>query len=918
MNSSSIEHRNFAPSTLIEDAASWIVARHTDLLPDLSSLTVVLPLRAAPALKAALAAESRRRGHAAILLPKVGALPQLAAAWPAAHAGTAATESERTLQVFQALKSRRWFTPAESLRVARELTRLINALTAEMATLPKDAAAHQRDLARAYAHQRQNSDFSFEATLTYDIWRASAQAADGSVDAETRYALQLAAWVEDAKQASSPLIVFGARDWTRRERHFLERYAGHAPVVMLDADSAVDTPRGAYLARAFRHAPGAEALPDDNGAIDTAWLQARVTRDVEEEANAALATLRQWLREDLRNIAVVALDRQTARRLRALAEREQILMQDEIGWPYSTTVCATALMRWLEARQDGFYHATLFDLLKSPFLFADLHKDWGRERVRAAVGCLERAARRAGVVAGLLRMREAVTRLDGSEHPVDDACALLDRLIAADRAFAPNRRPPSQWLADLRVSLHTLGIEAGWAGDAAGLGLIECLNQLAEEVARIAQPLAAGEWQDWLRMALEEAHFRDTGIDSPVVVTSLAATRFRRFDGVIVIGASARHLPGAPQSDGLFNQSVRRALGLRTHRDESVSITHDLAGLLHGCRQAWMSWQSDATDEPSPPAPWLHALMLEARRSGADILQASTPASTLPSNASRARSAPMPSLLAEQVPARISASGYQSLIDCPYQYFARAVLRLRETDEIAEAMDKRDFGELVHAILHRFHRRFARVSDVDEAILNAAFREESEAVFAQALQQNFLARAWLQQWQDVLPSYLAWQRSREAAGWQWRAGEVSDTLELAGAAGAALVLEGRIDRIDARADAPNAIAVIDYKARQATALRQKLRAAGEDVQLPVYAALMAAQGSDVQSAAYLAISADGVKPVELEDAADAGMQARERLVEMFDALRHGAALPAQGVDSVCRTCEARGLCRRDHWDDAHD
>ena len=30
-------------------------------------------------------------------------------------------------------------------------------------------------------------------------------------------------------------------------------------------------------------------------------------------------------------------------------------------------------------------------------------------------------------------------------------------------------------------------------------------------------------------------------------------------------------------------------------------------------------------------------------------------------------------------------------------------------------------------------------------------------------------------------------------------------------------------------------------------------------------------------------------------------------------LRAGAALPALGEGTVCDTCEARGLCRRDHW-----
>jgi len=26
-----------------------------------------------------------------------------------------------------------------------------------------------------------------------------------------------------------------------------------------------------------------------------------------------------------------------------------------------------------------------------------------------------------------------------------------------------------------------------------------------------------------------------------------------------------------------------------------------------------------------------------------------------------------------------------------------------------------------------------------------------------------------------------------------------------------------------------------------------------------------------------------------------------------------APLPAQGVENVCKFCEARGLCRRDYW-----
>ena len=34
-------------------------------------------------------------------------------------------------------------------------------------------------------------------------------------------------------------------------------------------------------------------------------------------------------------------------------------------------------------------------------------------------------------------------------------------------------------------------------------------------------------------------------------------------------------------------------------------------------------------------------------------------------------------------------------------------------------------------------------------------------------------------------------------------------------------------------------------------------------------------------------------------------------------MRDGAALPALGEGPVCDFCEARGLCRRDHWADLH-
>lgn len=940
----SVQQAHFPPATFIAEAARLIVAQQAAHLPDLSASTVIITPRAAPALKRALAQESALQGHPTIMLPRIGTLESLAATIHIADPVKVVNDSERVLQVYQALKKQRWFLPAECLRVAHELVHLIDGLTHHMAALPATLQEHSRTLARAYAIGKSNSNLSFEATLTYDIWRTLAQPAHGEADRATRYALQLTAW---AAHPAGPLYIMDSEALTRREQAFVQAYAAQAPAVLIDAALTDDSPRGNFIAHAFAAAPGGAAVMANHTNRDSSWLQCSVARDVEEEAHAALSVLKRWLIEGKRDIAIVALDRLTARRLRALAERHAILMQDEIGWPYSTTVSATAIMRWLEARQDGFYHTTLFDLLKSPFIFTDWREQWGRARLQAAIDTLERAARSAGVVAGLTRLHEAlirhaerVTKGDTTHPSLNDADAIIARLVEADRTFSSQRRTPSGWLKTLRASLVALGMEAGLTNDLAGHGLLAVLDQLENDVATTGMLLSTSEWLDWLRAELEAARFRDVSIASPIVLTSLEATRLRSFEGVLVIGASASNLPGTPVAGSVFNQSVRHILGLPTHLEQMQSITRDLAGLMQRTPVCHISWQSDAAAEPVPPAPWVHALIVEARRQGQEIVNIETPQSARifspkwPENRTHTgvyKKAPAPVVKNAQLPARISASAYQSLIDCPYQFFARHILGLREADQIEEAMDKRDFGELVHAILRRFHARFALISAQDEATLKAALAEETAAVFKEAMQQNFIARAWLLQWQSAIDAYLGWQRQREAEGWRWQQGEVPRQLAIPLSGGATITLEGRIDRIDSRpvcsTPAADERAVIDYKARDAATMRKKLKQAGEDAQLPVYAALLSAQAESapaapapapapapIVEAAYLSIMRGEVKPVAYTEVVEAGVQARARLAQLFEMLHRGAGLPAQGVEAVCEHCEARGLCRRDHWD----
>ena len=68
---------------------------------------------------------------------------------------------------------------------------------------------------------------------------------------------------------------------------------------------------------------------------------------------------------------VVALDRLTARRVRALLERADVKVRDETGWKLSTTSAAAAVMRWFDLVIDDLYWRDLLDWLKSRFTLAE-------------------------------------------------------------------------------------------------------------------------------------------------------------------------------------------------------------------------------------------------------------------------------------------------------------------------------------------------------------------------------------------------------------------------------------------------------------------------------------------------------------------------------------------------------------------
>ena len=88
--------------------------------------------------------------------------------------------------------------------------------------------------------------------------------------------------------------------------------------------------------------------------------------------------------------------------------------------------------------------------------------------------------------------------------------------------------------------------------------------------------------------------------------------------------------------------------------------------------------------------------------------------------------------------------------------------------------------------------------------------------------------------------------------------------------------------------------------------------------MAVYAALQLAQQAHGGSleACYLALDeADEAVAVSHDGVADSARELTRQIAAERARIEAGAPLPALGEGPVCETCEARGLCRRDHWSD---
>ena len=686
-----------------------------------------------------------------------------------------------------------------------------------------------------------------------------------------------------------------------RARQVLADFCENAPPLLMVADKERPPWHNDFFQRC---ANGIAVVEAEDGGEEKLWAQLKSG----EPADACPPTLkecRQGTAASLHQTAAIALevardflqygdvgiavyDRLLARRLRAVAEADGMRIQDDGGWRMETLSFGGALRQWTQTAMEDFSAANFSRMLLAPY--------FSQQAKQRAVA--EEEWRR--LLAGNAmppQSWEEVSRVRGGEH----YAAFADSFLAARRAM-PNIAPLSAWVKWLLK--YSAAAMAGWKNDSAAVGLRASLRRAGDENHRTT----AADFRAWLDWRMSE----ETGGESaasPVCFVSPFSER--RFESLILLGATADNLPAA--ADSFMGEKSRRQLQLPDRDRRIKKQWARFWRLLSSPSRAAAVWRHSEKSGHAP-SPFWTLLADSFRARGGEVQIASAP--SLPPPAA-GLSPPSPAFARMQkLPQKISITAAGRLMKCPYHFFMSDALSLSDAD------GDEDLGDLARgSLLHeRMKKLFESGGDSDESMAS-----QWEIIFGGGGRRRPGAFLYLEHWRQNGGAFLEEEAARRREGWRAILLEHSLSARLP-LSGGEVELRGRIDRVDcktAKADSLSPVesesksqekkqfadcekvAVVDYKTGEAPKVGELQ--CGEDPQTPLYAFLLGCRRADWR----IVCPVKSGRPAEVQNGGATRVAARLRAAARQIAA--GAPLPANGNAAACSRCSSRRLCRRDHW-----
>ena len=643
----------------------------------------------------------------------------------------------------------------------------------------------------------------------------------------------------------------------------------------------------------------------------------------EEHAWGIYIAVRRWLEHKHRRIALVSLDRRLSRRIRAIFEKRNIPLIDYSGWELSTTSSAAAFRHLLIDADNALNIKTVLALMRSPYCDLGIEHRDAIEAANHIEYLLGRYQIQHSSITKTIHKLKAIA----SSNPL--SVSLVEKIAEALNPIVQLKDEREHLYAvyfeNLFKTMKKLGMYEKLSMDKAGERLISELQQIYKAVKKEKEKARFNLWHNLILHRLEKSNFMPDLPDHGVFLMNPEQAELMQFDALAIVALDYRHLPHQPQS-GLINENIHRELALDTYEQFVGKQFFLFRTLLESAEHLLLSCQQYIQNRKLMPSAWLTALHHFHKIAYCDLtdhelqntarLCSALDLSDEQGLKPQIQSIAEPTAAKHLWPQALSVNAYQNIIDCPYRFYARYLLKIQSPLKVSDYWEAINYGSYLHRCLQKLHTHLddsyeqpiwqmekrAAILDVARQILHAQFKKSAS--------DNYANYFWLNDAQEAMTYYIDWMIEQQQ---EQAISSTQTEIKLEKELGENLSMMGFADLI---LHTENGAVLIDYKTGF-LATEKDIRN-GEHIQLLSYALL----DENVKTAIYLGLGAKNIgsqRTLSEDKLAEYHDKNLRRLLNIKADYNAEQPLKAWGnKKNICKHCSYAGLCRRAAWDEYHD